>query len=46
MCAFIQEYEQLMKENESLQNKLISQEEDFRMQNGALMKELGEARNR
>ena len=31
----------LLEENESLQRKLLSQEDDFRLQNETLMKELG-----
>ena len=31
-----------MQENEGLQRKLLSQEEEFRLQNETLMKELGQ----
>jgi len=37
-----QEFEQLMKENDLLEQKLRSQEDDFRLQNEALMKELAQ----
>ena len=36
----LQEFELLMQENDSLQRKLISQEEEFRLQNETLMHEL------
>ena len=32
----------LLEENDSLQRKLLSQEDDFRLQNETLMKELGQ----
>ena len=38
----MQEYEQLMKENDLLEQKLHMQEDDFRLQNEALMKELAQ----
>jgi len=34
-----------MKENESMQKKLMSQEEEFRLQNETLMKELAQVSN-
>lgn len=37
---FVQEVEALLSENEMLQGKLHSQEEDFRLQNSTLMTEL------
>lgn len=37
----VQEFELLIHENESMQMKLQSQEDDFRLQNEALMNELG-----
>jgi len=37
-----QEFEQLMKENDLLEQKLQNQEDDFRLQNEALMKELAQ----
>jgi hypothetical protein len=33
-----------MKENESMQKKLMSQEEEFRLQNETLMKELAQVK--
>ena len=39
---FSQEYEQLMKENESMQKKLMSQEEEFQLQNETLLRELAQ----
>jgi len=39
-CAVFQEFEQLLQENESLQRKLMSQEDEFRLQNETLMQEL------
>lgn len=38
------EVEVLMQENDSLQRKLGSQEEDFRLQNETIMKELAQVR--
>lgn len=38
--CFIQEVDALLSENEMLQGKLHSQEEDFRLQNSTLMTEL------
>ena len=32
----------LLEENDGLQRKLLSQEDDFRLQNETLMKELGQ----
>lgn len=40
MCGLLQEVEALLSENEMLQGKLHSQEEDFRLQNSTLMTEL------
>lgn len=40
MCRLLQEVEALLGENEMLQGKLHSQEEDFRLQNSTLMTEL------
>lgn len=40
MFLFVQEVEALLSENEMLQGKLHSQEEDFRLQNSTLMAEL------
>lgn len=37
---FVQEVDALLSENEMLQGKLHSQEEDFRLQNSTLMTEL------
>ena len=34
------EFDLLIQENENLQRRLQSQEEDFRLQNGTLMQEL------
>ena len=39
-CLLLQEVEALLSENEMLQGKLHSQEEDFRLQNSTLMAEL------
>ena len=41
-CCCYQEFEQLMKENDLLEQKLRNQEDDFRLQNEALMKELAQ----
>lgn len=38
-CLLLQEVEGLLSENEMLQAKLHSQEEDFRLQNSTLMAE-------
>lgn len=38
----LQEVEMLLEENDGLQRKLLSQEDDFRLQNETLMKELGQ----
>ena len=35
-----QEVQQILKNNESLQHKLLSQEEEFRLQNQTLLEEL------
>ena len=40
-----QEVQQLFKDNESLQKKLISQEEEFRLQNQTLLQELTKVRS-
>lgn len=40
VCGLLQEVEALLGENEMLQGKLHSQEEDFRLQNSTLMTEL------
>jgi len=40
----LQEVEALLSENEMLQGKLHSQEEDFRLQNSTLMTELSKVR--
>lgn len=40
VCGLLQEVEALLGENEMLQGKLHSQEEDFRLQNSTLMAEL------
>uniref|UniRef100_A0A674MJN6 GRIP1 associated protein 1 n=1 Tax=Takifugu rubripes TaxID=31033 RepID=A0A674MJN6_TAKRU len=40
VCRLLQEVEALLGENEMLQGKLHSQEEDFRLQNSTLMTEL------
>ena len=42
MLFIWQEFEQLMKENDLLEQKLRNQEDDFRLQNEALMKELAQ----
>lgn len=39
-CVLLQEVDALLSENEMLQGKLHSQEEDFRLQNSTLMAEL------
>ena len=39
---FFQEVELLFEENEALQRKLVSIEEDFRIQNETIMKELSQ----
>jgi len=41
-----QEVELLLQENDSLQRKLQSQEDEFRMQNQTLMQELTLVRNK
>lgn len=43
-CLWLQEVEALLGENEMLQGKLHSQEEDFRLQNSTLMSELSKVR--
>lgn len=40
LAVFLQEVEALLSENEMLQGKLHSQEDDFRLQNSTLMQEL------
>ena len=39
-----QEVQQILKDNDSLQNKLHSQEEEFRLQNQTLLEELAKVR--
>lgn len=40
----ISEVEKLGRENESLQRKLLSQEDEFRLQNQALLQELSKVK--